>query len=116
MKVSSFRSVYSVSSKGGRDSDSTSSQSSQPHQQFVIFYVIADHESLTSLSENELRKDFRKWIAPPDPSVNFHSASAAHHEGTAAWCTEGSTAEDWKTSGCLLWIHGKRTYPTTFWT
>ncbi|KAI9461932.1 hypothetical protein BJY52DRAFT_1116646 [Lactarius psammicola] len=56
---------------------------------------------------NKLRKDLRKWIAPPDPSVNYNIASSAHHKGTAAWCTEGITVADWKTSGSLLWIHGK---------
>ncbi|KAI9461937.1 hypothetical protein BJY52DRAFT_1222141 [Lactarius psammicola] len=68
-----------------------------------------DHESLTgaSLAGNELRKDLRKWIAPPDPSVNYNAASGAHHEGTAAWCTKGNTLADWEASGSLLWIHGK---------
>ena len=78
-----------------------------------IISVTYDRESLTSLLGNELRKDFRKWIAPPDPSVNFQSASDAHHEDTAAWCTTGSTVADWKSSGCLLWVHGKRTYLLT---
>jgi hypothetical protein len=66
---------------------------------------------LISHTGNELCKDLRKWIAPPDPSVNYNAASGAHHEGTAAWCTEGNTLANWKTSGSLLWIHGKRTYP-----
>ena len=67
----------------------------------------------TSLTVNELRKDLRQWIAPPDPSVNFNTASDAHQEGTAAWCTEGSTLASWKASGSLLWIHGKRIYFVT---
>ena len=76
----------------------------------MIFYLItSDNHILASLTGNELRKDLRKWIAPPDPSVNFHSASGAHHEGTAAWCTKGHTVATWKKSGSLLWIHGKRT-------
>ncbi|KAH9015494.1 hypothetical protein EDB85DRAFT_2280300, partial [Lactarius pseudohatsudake] len=62
---------------------------------------------VSDLNRNELRKDLRKWIAPPDPSVNYNTASSAHHEGTAAWCTKGSTLADWKASGSLLWIHGK---------
>jgi hypothetical protein len=66
---------------------------------------------LISLTGNELRKDLRKWIAPPDPSVNYNTASGAHHEGTATWCTEGNALANWKISGSLLWIHGKRTYP-----
>jgi hypothetical protein len=73
-------------------------------------FIIANHKASTSLTGNELRKDLRQWIAPPDPSVNFNTASDAHHEGTAIWCTEGKTLADWKTSGCLLWIHGKRTF------
>jgi hypothetical protein len=73
----------------------------------------ANHESVTFLTGNESRKDLRKWIAPPDPSVNYNAASGAHHEGTAAWCTEGNTLADWKASGSLLWIHGKRTYSIT---
>ena len=77
--------------------------------------ITADHENSTSLTGNELRKDLRKWIAPPDPSVNYNTASDAHHEGTAAWCTKGNTVANWKTSGSLLWIHGKRTYPVTVW-
>ncbi|KAH9012828.1 hypothetical protein EDB83DRAFT_2189553, partial [Lactarius deliciosus] len=69
--------------------------------------IARDHENLTSVSGNELRKDLRRWVAPPDPSVNYNTASGAHHEGTAAWCTEGITLADWKASGSLLWIHGK---------
>ncbi|KAH8999582.1 hypothetical protein EDB86DRAFT_3242618 [Lactarius hatsudake] len=66
---------------------------------------------VSDLNRNESRKDLRKWIAPPDPSVNYNTASDVHHEGTAAWCTKGSVLADWKTSGSLLWIHGKRTFP-----
>lgn len=76
-------------------------------------FIAAAHETTTSLTGNELRKDLRKWIAPPDPSVNFNTASDAHHEGTAEWCTKGNTVAAWKTCGSLLWIHGKRTYPVT---
>ncbi|KAH8985141.1 hypothetical protein EDB92DRAFT_1950166 [Lactarius akahatsu] len=62
---------------------------------------------VSDLNRNELRMKLRKWIAPPDPSVNYNTASDAHHESTAAWCTKGITLADWKTSGSLIWIHGK---------
>ncbi|KAH9055857.1 hypothetical protein EDB83DRAFT_2614803 [Lactarius deliciosus] len=62
---------------------------------------------VSDLSRNKLRKDLRKWVAPPDPSVNHNTASGAHHEGTAEWCTKGNTLANWKASGSLLWIHGK---------
>ena len=73
-------------------------------------FIAASRETTTSLTGNELRKDLRKWIAPPDPSVNYNTASDAHHEGTAAWCTKGNTLAVWEASGSLLWIHGKRTH------
>ncbi|KAI9432763.1 hypothetical protein H4582DRAFT_2061576 [Lactarius indigo] len=67
---------------------------------------------VSDLNRNELRQNLRKWIAPPDPSVNYNTASDAHHQGTAEWCTKGNTLANWKTSGPLLWIHGKRTFPS----
>ncbi|KAH9976517.1 hypothetical protein BJV74DRAFT_990048, partial [Russula compacta] len=70
----------------------------------------AKGEILTQIGDqnrNQIRRDLRSWLSPPDPSVNYNTASDAHHEGTAAWFTESTTFEDWKTSGSLLWIHGK---------
>ncbi|KAH8999577.1 hypothetical protein EDB86DRAFT_3242615 [Lactarius hatsudake] len=64
-------------------------------------------DQVSDLKRNELRQNLRKWIAPPNPSVNYNTASDVHHEGTAAWCTKGNTLATWKTSGSLLWIHGK---------
>ncbi|KAH8989797.1 hypothetical protein EDB86DRAFT_2807592, partial [Lactarius hatsudake] len=81
------------------DSNSTSGQSSLRPKPPALWNDPGDR--------NKLRKDLRKWIAPPDPSVNYNTASDAHHEGTAASCTKGDTLANWKTSGSLLWIHGK---------
>ncbi|KAN0141733.1 Ankyrin repeat-containing domain protein [Lactarius tabidus] len=67
----------------------------------AIFKYVSD------LNRNESRKDLRQWINPPDPSSNLRTASDNHHEGTAAWCTEGKTFANWMESGSLLWIHGK---------
>ena len=33
----------------------------------------------------------------------------AQHQGTANWFFRGSHFEEWKSTGSLLWIHGKRT-------
>ena len=57
-------------------------------------------EGLTSLTGNDIRNRFRKWIVPPDPSVNYNAASDAHHEGTAEWFTNGNTVSDWNTCQC----------------
>ena len=61
-------------------------------------------------STDQSRKDFLEWLSPPDPSINYNTARDAHHRGTAVWFTESSTFKDWKKSGSLLWIYGKRKF------
>ena len=56
------------------------------------------------------RQDFVEWLSPPDPSVNYNIARDTHHTGTALWFTESSTFRNWKVSGSLLWVYGKRTF------
>src|SRR6267154_1750814 len=60
------------------------------------------------LTGNQLRQDLRRWLSPPNPSTNHNIACSAHHEGTAAWFFHGNIFKEWKSSGSLLWIHGKR--------
>ena len=63
------------------------------------------------LTGDQIRKDLRNWLSPPDPSVNYNIASDAHHEGTAMWFMESDAFNNWKASDSLLWIYGKRTSP-----
>ncbi|KAI9434678.1 hypothetical protein H4582DRAFT_2100870 [Lactarius indigo] len=63
--------------------------------------------TIDDMNRNQVRRDLRNWISPPDPSINYNTACGAHHEGTAAWLTQGDSFKAWTTSGCLLWIHGK---------
>jgi hypothetical protein len=63
------------------------------------------------LTGTPLQQAATKWLSPPDPSVNYHSACDMHHEGTATWFIEGTIFKDWKQSGSLFWIHGKRAFP-----
>ena len=51
---------------------------------------------------------FLKWLSPPDPSTNHNIACGTHHKKTATWFFQGSIFQEWKSSGSLLWIHGKR--------
>jgi hypothetical protein len=69
-----------------------------------------EHRGLRSLTGDQLRKDLRNWLSPPDPSVNYNLASDAHHEGTALWFIESNAFKTWKTSSSLLWIYGKRMF------
>src|ERR1700677_4369658 len=49
------------------------------------------------------------WFSSPDPSTNHVILCGAQHQGTANWFFRGSLFEEWKSTGSLLWIHGKRT-------
>ena len=57
---------------------------------------------------DQLQKDARIWIAPPDPSKNHVIARRIHSGESAVWFTRGRTFKNWDLTGGLLWIHGKR--------
>jgi hypothetical protein len=63
-------------------------------------------------TEEQMRQRFQQWLSPPDPSINYNTASNAYQDGTAVWFTQDDTFHDWKASGSgsLLWIHGKRMF------
>ena len=61
------------------------------------------------LTGNQMQEKLRSWIAPPDPSVNHNTACKIQHAGTARWFLQGSTFQDWKKNGSLLWLCGNRT-------
>ena len=58
---------------------------------------------------SQWRQDLRVWFSAPDPSTNHIIQCGAQHRGTANWFFRGSHFEEWKSTGSLLWIHGKRT-------
>ena len=70
--------------------------------------VWADHGVLRILPEKQLRESVHKWLSPPDPSTNHNIACDTHHKKTASWFFQGSIFQEWKSTGALLWIHGKR--------
>ncbi|KAN0136201.1 hypothetical protein V8E53_006061 [Lactarius tabidus] len=62
---------------------------------------------LTDVKRSQLRASLRQWQSPSDPSMNHNFVSDLQHEGTAEWFYGGSSFEEWKLTGSLLWIHGK---------
>jgi hypothetical protein len=66
--------------------------------------------SLHVLVGNQLRESLRRWLSPPDPSMKHNISCAAHHEGSAKWFLQGNMFNAWKSTGSLLWIHGKRAH------
>ena len=79
----------------------------QKRSSFHSYSVIA-HKGLTHHPGNQLLKDLASWLSPPDPFINFNTASDAHHEGTGMWFIESCTFQNWRESSSLIWINGKR--------
>jgi hypothetical protein len=55
---------------------------------------------------NQSRERLRTWLSPLNPSTNHNIACNIHQDGTAMWFTRGSTFEEWKKNGSILWILG----------
>ncbi len=70
--------------------------------------MCADYLALRILPGKQLRDSVHKWLSPPDPSTNHNIACGTHHKKTASWFFQGSIFQEWKSTGSLLWIHGKR--------
>ncbi|KAH9053164.1 hypothetical protein EDB87DRAFT_287073 [Lactarius vividus] len=56
---------------------------------------------------NQIKQLLRAWLSPADPSTNHNIARKAQHKGTAVWFFQGSIFIEWRSTGSLLWIHGK---------
>jgi len=76
---------------------------------YVIIPIVFSCGISNVLAGNESRKSLREWVTPPDPSMNHNIAWELHHGGTAQWFFKGSMVGEWKSTGSLLWIYGKRT-------
>jgi hypothetical protein len=63
---------------------------------------------LPIFSGNQLRECIYEWLSPSDPSTNHNIACGTHHKKTASWFFQGTIFQEWKSTGSLLWIHGKR--------
>ena len=59
---------------------------------------------------DQLQRDVQHWLSPPDPSKNHDFVWKAHHTGTSAWFFESKALAEWKATGSLLWMHGKRRF------
>jgi hypothetical protein len=64
--------------------------------------------ALLILSGNELRGSTHNWLSPPDPSTNHNTACGIQHKKAATWFFRGGIYQEWKSTGSLLWVHGKR--------
>jgi len=75
-----------------------------------INLIISAVETYAFLSGKQIRDSIHKWLSPPDPSKNHNIACSTHHKKTANWFFQGRIYQEWKSTGSLLWVHGKRSF------
>ena len=75
-----------------------------------LVFVFADDRVSNAIVGNQLRQLLRAWQCPPDPSINHNVARKMEHEGTEVWFFEDDKFKEWKVTGSLLWIYGKRKF------
>ena len=61
-----------------------------------------------TISGNPVLDVLVKWQSAPDPSTSHNFASDRQHKGTSQWFMGDNKFGEWKVSGSLLWINGKR--------
>ena len=79
----------------------------------LLVESLARSSRLNLLTRSQLPSQ-RAWLSPADPSINNIILRKAHNEGTAVWFFQGKIFIEWKSTGCLLWIHGKRMFLSPF--
>ena len=57
-----------------------------------------------------VESQIRTWVSHPDPSTNHIIACGIQHDGSAQWFFRGGIFSEWKSTGSLLWIYGKRMF------
>jgi hypothetical protein len=86
------------------------STSIKQDETFGVFSTLKGCQYRLCLVGDQLQRDVRYWLSPPDPSTNHNFVSEARHSGTAAWFLESKAMAEWKATGSFLWIHGKRMF------
>ena len=94
---------------GGASYDARDDERDKQDQALVFPYLCGSCRRYRAcITGDQLQRDIRNWLSPPDPSKNHNIAYDAHRSGSATWFTGGSTFDEWRSTGSLLWIHGKR--------
>jgi hypothetical protein len=63
--------------------------------------------NINKMRRDQLQKDSKNWLCPPDPSKNYNIGCQTHQAGTAIWFFQRTIFARWKAEGSLLWIYGK---------
>ena len=76
---------------------------------------LTQEEARMALAEVfRIKQLLQDWLSPANPFTNHDISRKAHNEGTAVWFFQCNIFIEWKSTGSLLWIHGKCTFPSAF--
>ncbi|KAH9025901.1 hypothetical protein EDB84DRAFT_362632 [Lactarius hengduanensis] len=98
-RVQSVDEKLQVAIEDGKETRVVATEAKSIVQQMAI--------SVDHIQWNQIKQLLRAWLSPADPSTNHNIARKAQHKGTAMWFFQGSIFIEWKSTGSLLWIHGK---------
>ncbi|KAF8268155.1 hypothetical protein EI94DRAFT_1208433 [Lactarius quietus] len=62
---------------------------------------------INKMRRDQLQKDSKNWLCPPDPSKNYNIGCKIHRDGTGVWFFKEDVFAQWITKDSLLWIYGK---------
>ena len=88
----------------------TNSKQRKRHEMFVVHSVASASDNPCVFAGDQVRECLRRWVTPPDPSTNHTIACGIQHDGSAQWFFRGGIFSEWKSTGSLLWIYGKRMF------
>ena len=77
---------------------------------YVMLLLSTGGAKTGPVTGDQMQKDSKSWLSPPDPSKNYNIGYKTHQDGTATWFFEGNVFDKWNAKGSLLWIHGKRAF------
>jgi hypothetical protein len=77
---------------------------------FVITPLVFNSGVINVLVGDQVRESLEKWVPSPDPSTNQSIACGIQHDGSAQWFFRGRIYSEWKSTGSLIWIYGKRMF------
>jgi hypothetical protein len=63
--------------------------------------------TVQGISLGQRQTDVKRWLLPPDPSINYNKALEERQESTGLWLLQNPAYVSWKTrQPSALWLHG----------
>ncbi|KFY32241.1 hypothetical protein V493_00374, partial [Pseudogymnoascus sp. VKM F-4281 (FW-2241)] len=72
----------------------------------LTFYHAAASSTLQPMKDTKL-VEIRRWLSPPDPSMNYRKAIKLRQSNTGLWLLEGEVYSKWKrNASSFIWLYG----------